>query len=87
VALQIQSRLLSGWAMREWDMVVSDIVEKMNLFFLQQNASRDRMNWCITPAFVEESTILVKCIEEIRVSLRSQPIEVTDFEIGPLFIC
>jgi hypothetical protein len=73
--------------MREWDMVVSDIVEKMNLFFLQQNASRDRMNWCITPAFVEESTILVKCIEKIRVSLRSQPIEVTDFEIGPLFIC
>ena len=35
VALQFQSRLLSGWAMGEWYVVVRDIVEEVDFFLLQ----------------------------------------------------
>lgn len=42
------------------------------------------MHWRITPSLVEETAILIQDIEEIEIGLRSQPIKVTDFKIGPL---
>ena len=42
------------------------------------------MNRSITPAFVEETAILVESLEEVDVGFRPQPIEVTDLEVRPL---
>lgn len=42
------------------------------------------MNWRIAPSFVEETTILVERIEKIDISLGSQPVQVTNFKVGPL---
>ena len=38
----------------------------------------------ITPSLVEETAILIQDIEEIEIRLRSQPIKVTNFKVGPL---
>lgn len=38
----------------------------------------------ITPSLVEESAILIQDIEEIEIRLRSQPIKIANFEVGPL---
>ena len=42
------------------------------------------MHWRITPSLVEETAILIQDIEEIEIRLRSQPIKITDFKVGPL---
>ncbi len=70
--------------MRERYVVVSDVVKEMDLFLLQEETSGNRMDWSITPTLIKESTILVERLEKVKVCLRSQPVEVADFEIRPL---
>jgi hypothetical protein len=64
--------------------IVSNVVEEMDLFLLQEETSGDRMDWSITPTLIKESTILVERLEIVNVGLRSQPVEVADFEVRPL---
>src|SRR5450432_1923244 len=42
------------------------------------------MHWCITPTFVKESTILIESLKIVEICLGTEPVEVTDFKIGPL---
>lgn len=42
------------------------------------------MDWGIAPPLIEESSILVELIEEVEISVRPQPVEVANLEIGPL---
>lgn len=53
--------------MSERYVVVGNIVEEVNFFLLQEEASSDGVNRSITPAFVKESAILVKRLEVINV--------------------
>jgi hypothetical protein len=65
MALQIQPCLLASRAVRERDVVIRDIVEEMDLFFLQEKTGSDRMNRGISPTFVEEPSILVESFKVI----------------------
>ena len=65
-------------------MVVSNVVEKVDFILLEHKRCGDRMYGGITPAFVEETTVLVKSVEVIDVCLRTEPIKVTNLEIRPL---
>ena len=67
MTLLVDSGLLVVWAMSEWYVVVGDIVEEMKLILWKQETSSNRVNWSITPALVEESTIFVKLVEEVGV--------------------
>jgi len=80
-ALQIKLSLLSSWAMSEWNMIIGDVVEEVNLLFLQEKSGGDRVYWSITPTFIKESTILVERLEEIYVRLAAEPVEIADFEV------
>lgn len=42
------------------------------------------MHGRIAPSLVEETTILIQDFKEVKVGLRSQPIQVPNFKIGPL---
>lgn len=84
MALQVQSCLLTRWAVSERNVVVSDVIEEVDFLFLEEKASSNRMDWCVTPPLIEESSILIKRLEEVRVSLGAEPIKVTNFEVGPL---
>jgi len=84
VTLQFQSLLLAGWAMGKWNVVVGDVLEEVDFIFVQEKTGSNRMDWSIAPTLVEESTILVKRFEKVGVGFRSQPIEVTNFKVGPL---
>ena len=57
--------------MRERDMVVRNIIEEVNLVFLEKQTSSNRVDWSIAPSFVEESAVLVELIEIIGIGLRS----------------
>lgn len=73
--------------MREWHVVVGNIVEEVDLLLLQEKTSGNRVDRSITPSLVEETTVLVEGLKEVNVGLGSQPVQVADLEVGPLEIC
>lgn len=70
--------------MGERDVIISNIVEEVNLLFFQEKTGSNRMHGCITPTFIEESTILIKGLKIIEICWRTEPVEITNFKIGPL---
>lgn len=42
------------------------------------------MNRGITPSFIEKATILIQEVEEVKVFLRSEEVQITDFKVRPL---
>jgi hypothetical protein len=84
VTLQFQPLLVAGWAMGKWNVIVGDVLEEVDFIFVQEKTGSNRMYWSVAPTLVEESTILVKRFEIVGVGFRSQPIEVTNFKVGPL---
>ena len=84
VALVIEAVLLARRAMRKWDVVIGNIVEEVDLLFLQHQCGGDRVDWSITPALVEETTGVVEGVEVVDISLGAKPVQVANLEIGPL---
>lgn len=80
----VQLELFASRAMCERDMVVGDVVEKVDLFLLEEKTRGDRMHRGISPSFVKEPTVFVKSIEVVGVGLRSEPVEIANLEIRPL---
>lgn len=70
--------------MCEWNMPVSNLVEKVYFLLLQQKTGGNGVHRRITPSLVEETAILIQDVEKIDVGFRSQPIKVTNFKVGPL---
>ncbi len=67
-------------------MVVGDVIEEVDFLLLEEECGGDGVHGSISPAFVKESTIFVKSIEVIQIGWRSQPVEVSNFEIRPLIV-
>jgi hypothetical protein len=67
--------------MREWNMVVGDLVPEVDLFFLQHQRGGNRVHGCVTPTLVEETTILVERREIVNVFLGSQPLQAANLEV------
>lgn len=86
MAAQVQSRLLASGAVSERNVVVGNVVEEMDLLLVKQDTSGDRVDRSISPAFVEETSVLVKRLEEIDVSLAAEPVQVANFKVGPLHV-
>jgi hypothetical protein len=60
--------------MGEWHVIVGDIIEEMDLVFLEHQSSCDRVYWCVAPSFVEKATGVVERVEVIDVCLGAQPV-------------
>lgn len=84
VALQVQSQLLAGGAVREGDVVVGNLVEEVDFFLLEQQTRGDGVDGGIAPSFVEEAAVSVQRLEVVDVFLGSQPVQASDFEVRPL---
>lgn len=83
-ALALLSQFLGIRAMRERNVPVTDIIEEVDLFFWKQDTSGNGMHRSIAPSLVEETAVLVQRCEEVDVFLRSKPVQITNFEVGPL---
>jgi hypothetical protein len=70
--------------MGERDVIISNIIEEVDFLFFQEKTGSDGMHRCITPTFVEESTILIEGLKIVEICLRTEPVQVTNFKIGPL---
>lgn len=80
----VEFELLAGWAVCEWYVIVGNVVEEVDLFLFKKESSGNGVDRSIPPTFVEESTVFVQSVEVIGVRLRPEPVEVSDFEVGPL---
>lgn len=85
MAAKVQTSLLTRGAMGEGNVPVSNVVEEVNFFLLQEKTSSNGVDGSITPSLVEETTILIEGIKEIKVGLASEPVQVTNLKVGPLF--
>lgn len=84
MALQIQSRLLACRAVRERNVVVGDFIPEVDFILGKQDTSSDGVYGCITPSFVEETALAVKGFEIVKVLLRPEPVQASDFKVRPL---
>ncbi len=85
MAFVLESLLLRCWTMCEWNMPVSNVVEEVYFLLLQQETGGNGMHRRIAPPLVEEAAILIQDFEEINVGFRSQPVEVPNLKVGPLY--
>jgi hypothetical protein len=84
VAFQVQPHLLTGRAMCEGNVVICNLVEKVNLFLLEHDAGRNGMDWGVSPSLIEEATVVVKSFKVVNILLRSQPLQASNLKVGPL---
>ncbi len=66
------------------DVIVCDVVEEVDLGFVEQQRSGDGMHRCVAPTLVEETAFAIEEFEIIEVGLGAEPIQIADFEIRPL---
>lgn len=85
MAAELEAEVLARRAVGEGDVVVGDVVEEVDVFFVEKEAGADRVDWGVAPAFVEEAAVLVEGFEEVDVGFGSEEVEVADFKVGPLF--
>ena len=83
VASQLQPRLLPRRAVRKRNMIIRNVIKKMNLLLLQHQSSSNRVHRSITPSLVEESSVLIQGVEVVGVCLASEPVEIADLEVRP----
>lgn len=84
MAFVVHSVLLASGAVGEGDVVVGNIVEEVDFLLFQGEAGSDGVDRSVAPAFVEETAVLVERLEVVNVGGAAEPVEVTDFEVGPL---
>lgn len=84
MASQIESHLLTCRAVGKGNMVVGNLVPEMDLWLAEEDASGNRVNGCVSPSFIEETAVAVKRFKIVNVLLRSQPVQASDFKVGPL---
>jgi hypothetical protein len=84
VAFVIHSVLLAGGAVGEGNVVVGNVVEEVDFLLLECETGCDGVDGSVTPTLVEETAILVEGLEVVEVGGAAEPVEVADFEVGPL---
>jgi hypothetical protein len=68
----------------EGNVVVGNVVEEVDFLLLECETGCDRVHGGVTPTLVEETAVLVEGIEVVEVGGAAEPVEVADFEVGPL---
>lgn len=81
---EFQSEIFARRAMGKRNMVIRNVVEEVNLILWKKKAGGNGMDRRVAPSLVEETAIFVERFKEIQIRLRSEPIEVADFKVGPL---
>jgi hypothetical protein len=81
MAFQLFPQCVASRAMGEGNVIVCDIVEEVDLVLFQHQGCGDGVNGGIAPALIEESAVTVERVEEVKVGLRTEPVEIADLEI------
>jgi len=69
--------------MGEEIMLISDILEEVDLIFVLEKSSSNAMDYGISPTLVVEPSRAVEVVKELCVRLASPEVHVSDFKITP----
>lgn len=84
VAPALSARVrISLWAVLERIVLITNIVEEMDLVLFRKQRCADAMHWCISPPLIVETTLLIEEIKEFHVSFATPEVEVTDLKVTP----
>lgn len=84
MTLIVQSHLIASRTMRKRYMPICDIVKKVDFLLFEGECRGNGVYGGVTPALVEEAAVLVQLLEIVDVGFGAQPIQIADFEVGPL---
>jgi hypothetical protein len=68
-------------------MIISNVVEEVDIRPVEEKSSRDGVNGSITPSLVEEAPVFIERSEVIDIRIGPQPLQASDFKVGPLDKC
>lgn len=86
MASKLQPEVFSRRAVCERNMIVSNVVEEVNVIPVQSQGRSNGVHGSIAPSLVEESTITIEAAEEIEIRGGPKPVKVSDLKVGPLGI-
>lgn len=75
--------LLALRAVLEGLVPVSNVAEEVDLVLVGEERSTNTVYGCVTPSFVVKATLRVEVVEELRVSLTTPEVQITDLEVAP----
>lgn len=81
MAAKIQPRLLIYRTVREWHVVVGDLIPEVDLVFPQHDGGGDGVNRRVAPSLIEETTVLVQGRKVVHVLIGPQPVQTGDLKI------
>lgn len=55
--------------MREWNVIVGNVVEEVDILLWKEETGGDRVNGRITPTFIEETAIFIQRFKKVDISL------------------
>ena len=84
MTFQLLFQRLTGRTMKVRGVRICNLIEKMNLFPVQENPSCYAVDWSVAPSFVKEPSGTIKILEEFEVLRRSKPRKAPDLKISPL---
>jgi len=86
VAFVLDSQIFLQRAVGEWNVVVGNVVEKVDFLLGQEKTGSNGVYRGIAPSFVEEAPVFVKTCEEVNVGVRTKPVQVANLKVGPLVV-
>lgn len=81
MTLQVQPGLLAGGTVSEGDVVIGNVIEEVDLLFRKEKRGCNGVDRSITPAFIKESSVLVKRIEIVGICLTAKPVQVANLKV------
>lgn len=82
MTLEFQSLCFACGTVGKGDVVVGNVVEEVKFFLLQHQGGGDGVDGSVTPALVEEATVVVEGFEVGDVCFRAEPVKVSQFSIS-----
>jgi len=70
--------------MCEWNMIVCNVVEEVDVSLVEHETGGNRVHGCITPSLVEETAVLVEALKKVKICLRPKPVKVANLKVRPL---
>jgi hypothetical protein len=77
------SALWRVWTVEEGDMLVSDILEPMDLAGILEETQSNTVDGSITPAFIEETTGAIEMVKVFLVCRRAPEVHVCNLKVAP----
>ena len=81
MALLVNAHLFLRGTVGKWDVIISNVLEEMDLVIYQGESRSQRVDRSITPALVEEATVPIEYIEKVEVLVGSEPVQISDLEV------